>query len=326
MLEFTEDYIIHRLIFVNSGASAYVEIPMGKTGALFGSNNEGKTSSLSALKLFVLPEQNLKNCERKFGFCSANEEFSGLLSYSHYFPHPQSYIICEAENRKGRFCIVLKRSREELGYERIGMPCPYEAIKHLFWQFDSEANLGFGEPRLDLSPSDVVTELRKMGGTLISGVKAIRDAIYARPGHMDDLSRYCLIPLSDRGEKGSAEALSALLGLAFDIRGKRRDSLPRAVATIISGEYSGKDTPLDIDVGQIIGEAAELKQQAAHLSIVRNHRGRWKEIQGSYQTYLSSRRVVLDSVPTILGSAEFLSEEAREKIVLADEMLSLIHI
>lgn len=320
-LEFSEDYIIHRLIFVNSGASAYVEMPMDRTAALFGKNNEGKTSSLSALKLFVLPEQTLKACERKFGFASQKREYTGLESYNYYFPDKRSYIICEAENRKGVFCMLLKRSGEELGYERYGIPVAYDDIRHLFWKFDSPANDGFGESRLELSPSEMVTELKKHGAVLITGIKAIRDAIYARPAHIDDLSRYCLVPLSDRGEKGSAEALSALLGLAFDIRGGSRESLPRAVATIISGENSGKDMPLDIDVGHIISEADALKTQAKYLANVRNHCRKWAEVQGHYQSYLRARRVVQEQVPPVRASAQLLKDSAQQALATIAEDL-----
>jgi len=318
---FSEDYIIHRLVFVNSGASAYVEMPMDRTAALFGKNNEGKTSSLSALKLFVLPEQTLKACERKFGFASQKREYTGLESYNYYFPDEQSYIICEAENRKGVFCMLLKRSREELGYERYGIPVAYNAIRHLFWNFDSPANEGFGESRLELRPPEMVAELKKYGAVLITGVKTIRDAIYARPAHIDDLSRYCLVPLSDRGEKGSAEALSALLGLAFDIRGGSRESLPRAVATIIAGENSGKDMSLDIDVGHIISEAESLKAQAKYLATVRNHLRQWNEVKEHYRRYLRARRVVREEAPPVRASVQLLRDNAEKSLAAISQEL-----
>lgn len=299
---FTDNYVIHKLVFVNSGSSAYTEIPMTETAALFGSNNEGKTSSLSTLKLFVLPEQTFKGCERKFGFGGPSGLFTGLESFNWYFPSNNSFMICEAENRKGRFCIVLKRSREELGYERYGVPVPYDQIKDLFWSFDGESNEGYGKPIIELKAVDVVASLRKLGGVLITGPKDIRESIYSAPGIVNDLSRFCLIPLTEKGERGSADALGGLLGLAFDISGRRESSLPNAIATIIAGEYSSKDTPLDIDIGQITDDFEKLKQQAAYIGTIKDQVGTWAGVQTAYVNYLKARRAAVDIGPLLQQS------------------------
>lgn len=309
-LGFTDDYIIHKLVFVNSGSSAYTEIPMPKTAALFGSNNEGKTSSLSTLKLFVLPEQTFKGCERKFGFGGPSGLFTGLQSFNWYFPSNSSFMVCEAENRKGRFCIMLKRSREELGYERYGVPVAYDKIKDLFWNFTSDANDGYGEPIIDLKAADVVSALKKLGGELISGPRDIRESIYSAPGIVDDLSRYCLIPLTEKGEQGSADALAGLLGLAFDISGRRESSLPNAVATIIAGEHSSKDTPLDIDIGKITDDFENLKKQAAHIGTIRDQVSTWLSVQSAYANYLKARRAAIEIGPVLKQSTASLLDES----------------
>jgi predicted ATP-dependent endonuclease of OLD family len=68
-------YAIRQLVFVNSAAYAYTEIRVDQHTALFGRNNLGKTSMLNALKLFLLPEENFKKCDRKFGFRSRSGDF-----------------------------------------------------------------------------------------------------------------------------------------------------------------------------------------------------------------------------------------------------------
>ena len=157
-LGYTENYAIHRIVFVNSGSSAYVELPMNKTAALYGRNNEGKTSGLSALKLFVPPEVNFKDCQNKFGFSSSGEFHTAQQSYQYYFPDNSSFIIMEAENWKGRFCMVLHRSSEEWGYGRVAIARPYSEICGTFWNFDSERNSGFGEPIENLRLPEVLTK------------------------------------------------------------------------------------------------------------------------------------------------------------------------
>ena len=55
-LDFASEYQIHELIFINSGSNYYVRLRVDQHAALISDNNSGKTSSLSALKLFLLPD------------------------------------------------------------------------------------------------------------------------------------------------------------------------------------------------------------------------------------------------------------------------------
>ena len=81
---------------------------------MFGQNNKGKTSILNALKLFLLPEENLKDCKNKFAFRDSKGGFySGGESHRHYFPDDFSFIVLEAENRHGAFCQILYRNKNE---------------------------------------------------------------------------------------------------------------------------------------------------------------------------------------------------------------------
>ena len=183
-LAFQEEYVFHKLVFINSGTAANVVLPTNLTALLLGHNNEGKTSSLSAIKLFILPEMNFRDCESKFAFISKEGYYDGLESFNYYFPSPQSFIICEAENSKGRFCHILHRSREELGYGRVVINKSYDELKAIFWDYDSKENDGFGQPREDLDLSSTLAELKKLGGRQLVSKQEIRDAIYVRPTPM----------------------------------------------------------------------------------------------------------------------------------------------
>lgn len=298
-LAFQEEYVFHKLVFINSGTAANVELPTNLTALLLGHNNEGKTSSLSAIKLFILPEMNFRDCEAKFAFISKEGYYDGLESFNYYFPSPQSFIICEAENTKGRFCHILHRSREELGYGRVVISKSYDELKSIFWDFESTENDGFGQPREDLDLSSTLAELKKLGGRQLASKQEIRDAIYVRPTPLGGLSSYCLVPLSDRGERGSADALRALMGLAFDIRATKGRSLPEAVATIIQGEVAGKDTSLDLDLGRITADYQELRERTDVLNAIRSVSPQWSKLMPLFGEFLSTRRSILNEYPRL---------------------------
>lgn len=294
---------------MNSGNSAYVEIPMDKTGALFGDNNEGKTSGLSALKLFVLPETNFKDCKTKFGFQSGGDYYRPEQSFNHYFPANSSFIVCEAENPKGRFCVVLHRSSEEWGYARIAVPCPYEKIQHLFWDFDSDANEGYGAQIPGLNLSDTIKTLKKAGGIPLKNKQEMREAIYSRPGPVDDLSRFCLIPLVQKGDRGSISALRSLLGLAFDIKSGAKNTLPQAIATIIEAENTGKDSSLTIDVGEITNEYSRLQASGKRLQAIRSCQTVWGDLAKAFDYYRKIHASLRQDYGTLYWQAELLKKD-----------------
>lgn len=158
-------YAIRQLIFVNSAAYAYTEIRVDQHTALFGRNNLGKTSMLNALKLFLLPEENFKMCDRKFGFRSkTGDSYSTQESFNYYFPDQNSFILLEAENLYGPFCILLHQGRKDFSYARIVVPCAYEKIRHLFWDFAADCNEGLGAPIETLSLSSIQKTLHAQGG------------------------------------------------------------------------------------------------------------------------------------------------------------------
>lgn len=319
-LELHEDFWIRQIVFINSGNGAYVSLPLSETGALFGRNNIGKTSAISALKLFILPETSFKGCESKFGFQSNGSFHKADESFNYYLPSNRSFIICEAENPKGKFCIVLHRSNEEWGYSRIMVPTDYQSIQSVFWDFDGKSNGGFGCNRSDLNLKMVRDDLKPFKPVYLTKNNEIREAIYARPGPMDDLSRFCLIPLIQKGEVREVEALRALLNLAFDIKGGGDTALPKAVASIIESEHSGKDGSLAIDIGAISQEYESLKLEGKGLKKIHLLQEVWSDLRDNYCKYMDSRIGFRSEHEKLCSELSSVNEQLTAQIeILTDE-------
>src|SRR5699024_10993636 len=151
-LHLLDEYKLNRLVMINSAEAHYVDIAIDETAVLIGANNKGKTSTFNTLKLFMLPEVNFKNSYNKFGFVSGQgERYTDNQSYNFYFPSSESFIVLEATNPKGSFCILLYRGREEYSYARIAVPKAYDEIKYLFWDSHLDKNDGKGGHPDDLS-------------------------------------------------------------------------------------------------------------------------------------------------------------------------------
>lgn len=101
--ELTENYVLNRVVYINSANHGYSEIMLDTHLAMFGRNNAGKTASLAGTKLLLFPETDLMNCEEKFRFVSKQEIFSTEDSYNFYFPDRNSFIILEVKNLKESF-------------------------------------------------------------------------------------------------------------------------------------------------------------------------------------------------------------------------------
>ena len=322
-LNLEEHYWIQNILFINSAKSANVQLPMSIVGALLGRNNAGKTSAVSALKLFLLPEVNFNKCEAKFGFKARSGYHGGQASFKHYFPSDSSFIVCEAENPKGRFCIILHRSNEEWGYSRIVVPATLDDIKHVFWQYDSEANQGFGENHKDLSVKIVREALRPFSPVQLTTSNEICEANFTRPTYQDDLSRFCLIPFSKSGDAREVDALRSLLNLAFDIQGDG-SSLAKALATLIESENAGRDGSLDIDIGEISSEYERLKKASDRFADIRLLSEEWETLQSSYRSYMDGRESIYKTYQTVVADvAEWDETLALKKEELDSKRLPL---
>ncbi len=283
---FQDYFTIRQLVFVNSAAYAYTEIRVDQHTALFGRNNLGKTSMLNALKLFLLPEENFRRCEKKFGFKGANgSEYDGQESYGYYFPEDHSFIILEAENVHGTFCLVLHRANREFSYGRMAVPCEYEMIRNLFWDFTSNENEGLGGPKESLSLKSLLSELKQLGGEQLGDVKTIKDRLFSEKPLDPLLGRYCLLPLKQGGTVREIEAWRQLIHLAFDISARDDQTLPNAVATIIEGEKQREAEQVSIDFDQILEAYHSLKEEGDRLQNLQNHLPSWGAFESNYKQY-----------------------------------------
>lgn len=278
-----EQYKILRLVMVNSGSAAYVEIPLDKTAALLSKNNKGKTSALNALKLFLLPEVNFKDCKNKFGFSSGGKDYSDLESFTYYFPSSTSFIILEASNVLGEFCILLHQTpRAELGYSRIAVPKPYEAIRHLFWDKNSTSNQGLGSHPIGMALSDIQKSLKNIDALQLDDQTSICNAIYTRVSQMKPETRFCIMPLVQPPKAAMMRSIKSLLQLSFDIKGADAKNLPLAVANIIDSDISTNREPISIDFKKIQADKKRLQNDAAHIQTLKNCRENWQKLVSAY--------------------------------------------
>lgn len=286
-------YAIRQLIFVNSAAYAYTEIRVDQHTALFGRNNLGKTSMLNALKLFLLPEENFKLCDRKFGFRSkAGDSYSTQESFSYYFPDQNSFILLEAENLYGPFCILLHQGRKEFSYARIVVPCAYEEIRHLFWDFSADCNEGLGAPMETLSLSSIQKTLHAQGGEALHDSRTVRERLFSHRPLSREEGRYCLLPLKQGGTERELAAWKQLIHLAFDIGANDSRTLPDALATIVEGEKQRKADELSVDLNQILLDYDTLRQERDDLQRISNAQEDWDRFDTCYRQYESQSREV----------------------------------
>lgn len=315
-------YKVLRLVMVNSGSAAYVEIPIDQTAALLSKNNKGKTSALNALKLFLLAEVNFKACEKKFGFSSGGKVYSGEESFSYYFPSSTSFIILEATNPQGDFCIVLHQNpKETLGYNRIAVPCAYAKIRHLFWNTQSAANQGMGAHPDDFNLSDVQKQLQALKALPLNDQETIRTALYTRVSPTKPETRFCLMPLVQLPKPPMMRSIKALLQLSFDIKGADTKNLPLAIANIIDSEVSTGREPINIDFKRIHSDRERLRQEANHIHKVKNHQQHWKVLETCYRDYGLNVRSWQKDVAGLSQSIQLLMDQFQPEHESAQEKL-----
>ncbi|EHA14676.1 hypothetical protein [Halomonas sp. HAL1] len=267
-----------QLIFVNSAAYAYTQIRIDQHTALFGENNLGKTSMLNALKLFLLPEVNFRNCGNKFNFRGTNGKlYDGMASFRYYFPEDRAFIILEAENSHDDFCIVLHRggATEKMEYARMVVPCPYAELEPLFWDVKSGADGGIGAPVESMTLQGVKTALREMGGEPLSDWKTIQERLFTNQPYNKKAGRFSLLPLRNGAGKREMDAWRKLVHLAFDISASNDRTLPDTLATIIEGQKSRKQEELNLDLNAIVEEANQLRDEGDRITRIRNASDNW---------------------------------------------------
>ncbi|MDU8357943.1 hypothetical protein [Pseudomonas syringae group sp. J309-1] len=294
---FQDVYKFHRLIFVNSAAYAYTVIRVDKHTALCGQNNLGKTSMLNALKLFLLPHENFKSCNKKFAFKGpAGTYYSTDASYSYYFPENHSFIILEAENMHGPFCLVLHRGNRPFSYGRMAVPCKYADIQHMFWDLESPINGGMGAPIEGISLSGVLSDLRARGGEAMNDSAIIRQRLFGEQALNREEGRFCLLPLRNGGTAREIDAWKMLIHLAFDIGAKDNRTLPDTIATIIEGDKDRKNAELSVSLSEILDDYENLKKEGDRLADIESARRSWEGFDSQFQLFETKSELIVQSI------------------------------
>lgn len=274
MFENLQSYFgLKKIVFVNSASHAYSELPLDGHLAMFGKNNVGKTASLSATKLLLYPENNFYKCEQKFNFTSKKGEcFSKQDSYVYYFPTPTSFLILEAENIAGTFCMILYRT-QDFHYERAMLAVPYDEIRELFWD-NSEKNFA-----KDLSVDRIKQAVKTYKGLLFSEPKQIREVLFAN--FASATSQFCLVPLKDNSD-GSIQAFKRIFELAFNAGKDEESTLPQAIATIIEMKRDRKEERLESNFDEIQQAYHQLSQKSLRLKNLRNNQPVFEQLKQSF--------------------------------------------
>lgn len=314
-----------QLVFVNSAAYAYTQIRIDQHTALFGENNLGKTSMLNALKLFLLPEVNFRNCGSKFNFRGTNGNlYDGMSSFRYYFPEDRAFIILEAENPHGDFCIVLHRggATDRMEYARLVVPCPYARLEALFWDVDADGDGGIGAPVESMTLQGVKTVLREMGGEPLSDPKTILERLFTNQPYDKKAGRYSLLPLRNGAGKREMDAWRKLVHLAFDISASDERTLPDTLATIIEGQKSRKEEELQLDLNTIVEEAYQLREEGDRITRIRNASDSWEKFDEWFKCETQLRSQAAKAYADLNESVEVEEESLRDALETASRALT----
>ncbi|TGN39789.1 hypothetical protein [Marinobacter confluentis] len=314
-----------QLVFVNSAAYAYTQIRIDQHTALFGENNLGKTSMLNALKLFLLPEVNFRNCGSKFNFRGTNGNlYDGMSSFRYYFPEDRAFIILEAENPHGDFCIVLHRggATDKMEYARLVVPCPYARLEALFWDVDAGGDGGIGAPVESMTLQGVKTVLREMDGEPLSDPKTILERLFTNQPYDKKAGRYSLLPLRNGAGKREMDAWRKLVHLAFDISASDERTLPDTLATIIEGQKSRKEEELQLDLNAIVEEAHQLREEGDRITRIRNASDSWEKFDETFQDETQLRGQAAKAYADLNESVEVEEGRLQEALEEASRALN----
>lgn len=338
-------YSVKKLIAVNSISYCYIELDIDRHCALFGRNNIGKTSLLNALKLHFFPEISFNDCKNKFAFKSSKGElYSSEDSYSYYFPSDSSFLILEAENIHGCFCLILFKSNSSFGYQRLALPCEYDDIREHFWNIHNvDINSGLGGPVSDLGIAKIQSlfqHYQKQGAVVLKTTREIKEKLFIHSPMNKDKGRYCLVPLKDGGKERELTAFRQLMNFTFEIAKTETKGLTETFATIIeSGKINVQDE-LHQDLQAILDEYEELRQTQDKLKAIGNYSDSFKDLteiqqnsnqlQSDFANRFSAYSLFLEKLKTTLrqqikpieAEVNSLTDKKNELVELAGEQRS----
>lgn len=286
-----DDFVLNRLVFVNSGGHGYSELILDKSMALYGGNNAGKTSSLSASKIALYPEVDFKRCEKVFKFTSKGELFDFDTSYEHYFPTSQSFIVLEVTNPHGTFCMVCYKAGD-YGYHRFFIPIAYNELRACFYRDDLKS------PNPDLSIKQLANITDKHNGIAVSDAKELAELMFGSRLDIASKSRFCILPLVS-AKNDAISAFRNIYQLAFESQKDDIYTLPEAIATLVEMRRSRDKEKLDANLSALVEEYQLLNAEHESLVHYQNNEGLFTDTQkqlstclDAYKTYSSAFNAV----------------------------------
>lgn len=281
------NYEISRLVLVDSAGFAYNEMQINRHSILLGDGNLGKSSALNALRLFLMPEVNFHKSRIKFAYRVPKEKnkfYSNDECYNHYLPSTRSHLVLEVENTEGVHCQILHRSGSHLGYGRIFAACPYDRIRHLFWNGEGD-EYGIGQAVPDLSHRHITTQLKKLGVQFETANtrEQLVTKLYTCDLTHPERSRYCLFPLMNN-DPAQADSLRTLLLLLFET-GADSETVAKALASIIDSDNRHQDDALNWDIDAFFARHEELEANGIRLNRIEKGRGRFNQLLKQHQRY-----------------------------------------
>jgi len=270
-----EEYLLNRLVYVNSANHAYSELMLNTHMAMFGNNNVGKTASLAGMKLLLFPEVDFYRCESKFKFKGKEGVYSMEESYDFYFPDARSFIILEVNNPEGTFCMVLYKSNN-YGYGRFFIPVPYDQMRAIFWDTETAQ---FAD---NISVAELSKFTKKNAGQQLSDAKEITHLMFSSYRADPARKRFCVLPLKD-DRPNSIDAFRNIYQLAFEAGSLKSNTLPNAIAALLEMGRSRDQERLDANLTELTEQHAQLYQQGEWLQKIANTKPDYDAVQTCYK-------------------------------------------
>lgn len=269
-----EDYILKKMVYVNSANHGYSEILLDKHLAMFGNNNAGKTASLAGTKLLLFPEVDFHKCEEKFKFEGRRGRYSKEESYEFYFPDARSFLVLEVENPEGTFCMVLYKTNN-YGYGRFFVPCHYKDMRPLFWNAEGDV---FAE---GVSVQSVSKFAKENDGIQVTDQKEITYLMYDSFRGDRSKKRFCILPLKD-ARPDSIAAFRNIYQLAFDTSNTETDALPDAIATLLEMGRGRDEERLDVNLTLLADEHSKLVEKQNWLQSLQNAKPQFERVKSDF--------------------------------------------
>lgn len=311
-----DEYILKRIVYVNSANHGYSEFLLDQHLAMFGGNNAGKTASLAGTKLLLYPEVSFDKCDEKFKFEGKRGAYSKEDSYEFYFPSSTSFLALEVENPFGVFCMILYKANN-YKYGRFFIPRSYATIRHNFWNTELDT---FAE---DLSIESLEKYVYANDGIQESDPKQIAFLMYNSLGSSRSNYRFCVIPLKN-GNPESINAFRNIYQLAFDTTNTETETLPEAIATLVEMQRGRAEERLDADLNKLTEQHSQLVKNGQHLQQLENAKPMFERIKTGYDQFMADLKRYSNLYRSILNALNLAKSEYAAKYNEVDTHVGLL--